>query len=79
MRQAIKQKSVGVILADIRLKEGKKREERKICTSCKVEKSLKDFARSPGNFDGACAKCKECTNKDQRKRYQERFDFIKAF
>jgi nitrate/TMAO reductase-like tetraheme cytochrome c subunit len=46
----------------------------KICTSCKLEKSLGEFYKAPGHKKyrlGVYSKCKECCKIKSRKEYKE--------
>ena len=42
----------------------------KICTKCKIEKSLKTFSKDKYTKDGLASACKDCSNK-QKKEYYE--------
>lgn len=43
----------------------------KVCESCKVEKTIKDFPSNSRNSDGKNKKCRECYNKYMRAYYSK--------
>ena len=42
----------------------------KICTTCKIKKSLDNFAKNPQKKDGLNYKCKKCQNTYLKQHYQ---------
>jgi len=48
----------------------------KICTKCKVEKSLSEFYKDIGQSSGLRPECKECYNKIRKIYYIKNFNYI---
>ena len=46
----------------------------KKCFKCGVEKNINDFYRHPQMGDGHLNKCKECTKKDVKNKYEENIE-----
>ena len=50
--------------------------EYKYCAACKNWKSLNCFVKQKNNPDGLKEKCKDCDNKQRRKRYAKSKGFV---
>jgi hypothetical protein len=51
----------------------------KVCFKCNVEKPLTEFYPHPRMADGHLNKCKECTKRDAKSRYDDKPDTISAY
>lgn len=50
----------------------------KVCTKCKIEKSLEEFSLKKTHVDGRASRCKECINTATREYVRNNKDKIKA-
>jgi len=49
----------------------------KVCTKCKMEKSLNQFGRHRGHKDGLNTQCKKCVNQGSKQYYKRNRDYYK--
>lgn len=45
----------------------------RICTKCKIEKSIDDFYKRPKVKSGLCSHCKQCCNTNSKYKYNEQW------
>ncbi len=51
----------------------------KKCFKCGIMKDISEFYKHPKTADGCLGKCKECTKKDVKERYDKNPEIIKAY
>jgi len=88
-RRKYDQEKRDLVRLEKKLKEESKDPTKKICTKCRIEKSIEEFYKSTKSKDGLCFRCKECVrnyaqeNRDRliankRMRYQKNKEHFRA-